>query len=1840
MSVVNNVFTPPISDVADVSGNFYDMKNHIEFNVNMEVDPLYTLDSFVVDIDKAAATTREYHFTHTLTNVPRIVNGYNVSKTISLTGTGYGHIEYNFENHQEYKIQYIAIFRLKAGSATSATLYKTSHIQSFTYYTSPVTLVSNFLVSENVSNGDDIEVTGLVLDLSGNVIDETRPEYLTFSFQDYDNETGDSNNLEEYDEPYIVRKPYDPSGNYTLFNNTLSNGSSYEMLVTAQWSLGYNSSRISEQTITVINSPSIPENGIIVLPLYLRNTNDNVITINLSPTDEGEVDPTKLWFQFKTTGSSSTVVATAGGVNGVNYNSSTNSYSFKLSEVNYTSGYLENDVTYNLVVKAKYEGVLADLVYAYSAPRSVTFDLTEPTISDITVNSLYLRDPSGNILPSDNIATITVDHEAYELYAPYDTDGIKFVFYDGATEVARTSAYPFSNSSSGSTEYDIKLSEVISTNGYLENDVTYTVKAAVKVTDHAGTTSYRVSSESYNVTFDLTEPTISDIAVNYLCIIDPSGNILPSDNIATITVDHEAYKLVAPYATDGIKFVFFSYDGVTEIARTSAYPFSNSASGTTPYDIKLSEVISTIGYLENDATYTVKAAVKVTDHAGTTSYRVSSESYTVTFDRTEPTISNIAVNSLYLRDPSGNILPSANIATITVTHEAFELVAPYATDGIKFVFYDGATEVARTSAYTFVNSASGTTPYDIKLSEVNYTSGYLENDVTYTVKAAVKVTNHAGTTDYIVSSESHDVIFALTRPVIGSIVPYDVQNDGGQDGVFHPDSTDVDSASQIVATISVDNAAYELYAPNQTNGILFIFYNSSNVEVARTSEYPFENNSSTSPNLYDIQLDHITASTLLTNGTSYKVKAQVTLIDHSGTEEDRPSAEFYNDVIFTQNLAPVPYVEISNTWALVTNDDPESYTDNFANSPEIGISGNFSKNAQFGSLYYKHLDTTSTKFKLEYRVLVLDSSSNVLTDASGNAIDLSGNAIPWTTVKKAKLVLQDLSNNELLADAAERARFTAGTLSTVSSGEYANIPGTGLGTEQGDIVFYIPQKQVGTVDAFDETDKVQVRVYVVDSSSPSLWGGLTISDPTESDPLQVILMIDEYSYEVGTASEPWNSVNASDNLLINIPVIWNSIHSYSVKVSYKYSTGASYGTEVEFLKADHPDFIHFIVDPTQGTTHTLYYRIRYVVTNSNLDAPATTTDGIITEKNVPNKFFPESSDYAILNAEYTTFNTDASSNITFDLSFNIDPANKLDGVNVYFTSTDSNIEKVRIGSYTTAGTKTITLIDVTDASGVHLEIMDPSGNIVTSSFSWDKYDSATISFEAFRSAKVITVYDLRKPISTASASHPEESEFYVESGSKSTFGNPDENPIWNVPVLTPPSEDGDITLSGGVINMVESADNHYIHWTMTDVNDDTTRPYTYNLKMTNNTTSEVIHNTLNFTDPSGNYVLDIDNASDSDVAKYTVELTKVFNGDTSRSEKSSVDTIVFHTIYVDTSNMDITVRAVSNTTVVNLSWDEPDISGNSVTASGQELSSFDNNIYAHYITYRTDPSDNLVRLDLSGNLTERIVSPATKKQYTLPDQTIGTLYEFFMYVEAQVKYTVNGAVSSTKSTPFEVPTTLTTSLSQYRVSSVPSFGVVTTDSSDNDVNIVPVLIQDSSGNPTLLMNLNANGLEDEGFISVVVILTQDGTDDKPEGEQVVLIFPDTGSTFSFDQAVVGGAAGNTDPRLGGGDSATSVPRNIDYTVLSTDPSNNDYTLTIGTTGTDGRYGLSTLEMPSTVNSDFVGGSIVNYMVILTTRRGTDIGVGEFIYEAIPSVQNVEIVTIDGQYFVNFDIITA
>ena len=236
---------------------------------------------------------------------------------------------------------------------------------------------------------------------------------------------------------------------------------------------------------------------------------------------------------------------------------------------------------------------------------------------------------------------------------------------------------------------------------------------------------------------------------------------------------------------------------------------------------------------------------------------------------------------------------------------------PLTTDGVS---------IASNNTYSFSLNA-----IDI----INLSQGIII-DATHTVKAVVR---YNGNPEYqnaiqLRYSVGTDIIFANVQPVIDNIVPYDVQNDGGNDGV--PNEDDADSTTQVIATVGVNNAAYKLYA------------------------------------LYDIKLNEVSllnGAAPLTNGTSYKVKAQVKLSDHSSDIETRESEEF-TSVTFSQNVAPVPSVTITNTYLLNTNDQPSVYPSAFNASPSVGVSGYFNKTAQFGPAYSKQLDVTTTKFRI------------------------------------------------------------------------------------------------------------------------------------------------------------------------------------------------------------------------------------------------------------------------------------------------------------------------------------------------------------------------------------------------------------------------------------------------------------------------------------------------------------------------------------------------------------------------------------------------------------------------------------------------------------------------------------------------------------------------------------------------------------------------------------------------------------------------------------------------------------------------------------------------------------
>ena len=304
--------------------------------------------------------------------------------------------------------------------------------------------------------------------------------------------------------------------------------------------------------------------------------------------------------------------------------------------------------------------------------------------------------------------------------------------------------------------------------------------------------------------------------------------------------------------------------------------------------------------------------------------------------------------------------------------------------------------------------------------------------------------------------------------------------------------------------------------------------------------------------------------------------------------------------------------------------------------------------------------------------------------------------------------------------------------------------------------------------------------------------------------------------------------------------------------------------------------------------------------------------------------------------------------------------------------------------------------------------------------------------------------------------------------------------------------------------------------------------------------------------------------------------------------------------------MAITVSNPSSQTNITASW--IDASGNFLSGTASDY------IVSLYLTDNGTPINTVTdsTIETSGTLYSIVKS-------------IGSSYQLRMKVTACVPYTVNSGASTNSSA---VPLPLGPAIA-YTVSTIPNVSLSSATST--------VLIQGTT-TPSLLLNLNAMGMEVEGIISLVVILTQDGTPSKPQGCEVLLQFPQTPTSsnpFSFPNVV--GTSGSGNANLVGGESSTVAPLNLVPTGLSNNVGN--YTLTIGsvnTSGTnDGRYSLSSLTFPA--NSGFENGEVSNIMAILTTRRGTDIMVGSINFAAPPVASNVTITTTNGQYYVNFDL---
>jgi len=1407
--------------------------------------------------------------------------------------------------------------------------------------------------------------------------------------------------------------------------------------------------------------------------------------------------------------------------------------------------------------------------------------LSRPNVSAVDIKTLHVNNVNNDVVD------ITIDQITS---SPLNAvTKIWFEFYNTSDViVAKAGGVSGVDINLASNLYTLKLSDIaVVSNGGILNDGNYKVKALIQY----ATGQYRRSSSfpggaSEYKNFTKSVPTIVSHTTNSLYTSDPNGKILD------IVVKEQAYQLYAPNVTNGIKFHF--YDGASLVASTDSYDFVNSlGGGNISYPVLLSEVTPSV--LDHNKEYRIKAEVTLVKHNGDAETRLSVLSVAtesvpdkVNFAKNLPTIVSHAINPLYTSDPNGKILD------IVVKEQAYQLYAPNVTNGIKFHFYDGASLVASTDSYDLVNSlGGGNVSYPVLLSEV--TPSVLDHDKEYRIKAEVTLVKHNGVAEARLSALSvatesvpDKVNFSLKRPVISTITPYDLQAD-----------TEGESDAQIIANIVVNKELYELVAPISSNGIRFRLFDSDETTlVATTDYYTFVNSSSVATAEYSIRLNelNIESGQNISNGIVYKVKAEVTIFKHSGSEDLRLSGAF-KELKGSQAVAPISSITISNSWALSTNNNPSSSLSRFNDSPPIGISGYFKKTPQFnGGSSIKHLDTSDTEFKIEYSVV-----EGV-----------------WINVKKA--VLLQKSSSETLFEAVSRASALTLVSSPNGNGQYPNVVGSGLGTDQENMIFYIPQEQVSGSNAFTELNSVKIRVTIVDSGN--IWqsdeGG--ISQYRDSNSLQLINKINKYDFVNGSTSEPWNSQDSNGNLLLNIPVDWKSVHADSVKVGVKYAPGDSYSYQTFAAPTSE---VQISVNPNSGTT--LHYSVAYIVKNVNLGTTAT-TEGLSVDNSVSNKFFPSSSDYSVANTSYKTFNTGGKSSITFDLAFNAASTSVIHGVNVYFaspySSQGSNIAKTRIGSYPLsseggsaltiqllyygASSSTINSYGSSD-NNTPLNTLT-SGGLITSSAAtkWGDFDLANITFEAYRDSRVVST----------NAGYG--TTYYVESGSKD-FGKT----IWNVPVLTRPSGIGSITLVGGVRNSSVATK---LSWPQISIQNASNLKYDLTM-MQNDNSSSLIHNNVGLASLTENEkTLTIDTSAN---AKYTITLASVFAPTTlgSMREVSADDTIEFHTIHVDVSGVNISVNNPSTTSKVNLSFSDAVVSGNSFNDSGVAVSaSFTTNIAEQHVIYSTtNPTNTLTRLASAGsNVIERIVAPATLKEYTLPVTSPATKYSFFMKLKAIIKYKVNSSILSAQSVEISNQTA-TSNNSEYLVSSIPIIGTTFT-TTPNPVD----------GSPVMNLLLNANGLEEEGFISVVVIIGQDGTPDKVEGESVILVFPDSGATSDYTNNLAGSGVGN--PRLAGGESSTSTPRSLTGAVMGTHGSPSpSYTLTIGDINSaTGRYNNSTLNMPHTSVSGFSDGPI-NMWIMATTRRGTDFSGLIATHSPPVVVSNVNMTQIGSDFHVNFDL---
>jgi hypothetical protein len=856
---------------------------------------------------------------------------------------------------------------------------------------------------------------------------------------------------------------------------------------------------------------------------------------------------------------------------------------------------------------------------------------------------------------------------------------------------------------------------------------------------------------------------------------------------------------------------------------------------------------------------------------------------------------------------------------------------------------------------------------------------------------------------------------------------------------------------------------------------------------------------------------------------------------------------------FTSDIIPLVEVTISNAWiaASVTTVDgqrivdltDELSADGYEDAPPLAIVGQFEKNDFFGSGiengFYTDLDKIDTKFKVQRRKRIPNSEEWTL----------------WGPVESLHIILgaADVSDQEnyVALMSAEMQSDTNGLYSNPDASAFENVEGS----EQPDVYFMIPSNSY-----YQQGDSVQVRVQIVTPNGETTW-----PSATESNENIVVNKVNIYTMAIETDSEPSFTGSGEEGVLeipINNPTS-ASDQLYLESVTFESNLASPNDSVTETVEEEGNDdgvLNLTVTNPSaRGVNESITYTVYYTLSDPN---NYTTIRGPVSEEyTISVADEPTSANFTITDYQYNNFNDDGESSFEFKVSFQDYQDTTIDGINVHFKSdnddedSSNNIQETLVATvsrYNSDGSEH----DADDLIEVILQTVGPSSSAATdgvyvldingnsSAKKWNNFTSGTIVFRAYKTPDVSSFNDGKVEVS----------------------GNDYEQDINNMPVIDPVDPES-VLLTGGVIQSYNATQ---VSW----VNDLEIYDSVSNVEASHELFVNSQDQTSNINEGSDSYNVDISGAASNYTVAVKVKIVAE-NGDVFYSEPTIM---AFDSVSVNTSSLDVSVVRGSNLTVLNASYSPLVVNGgdeaNLIVTSVKIVDNQD--------PENEDPEDEGVNVLLCTSTEDDVQPESTVNVYNISSYQKGDDIDVAVMVEAGVRYQVNDGEYQNS-----IPLYMTLSTAEnYVVAKKLS------------VNIPDTYVVENN-EVKITLNINTNGLWNEGLQGCFIVLTQDGDytnedDDDADGASAMLQFDSSQAvtTYATQESVT--PATNSTDNMAAGES-----------FVLTDENGITYNLTLGTLDSSDE---SVLTVPADADFDFT--KSFTMLAVASTRLGLDSSIKE------------------------------